>query len=202
MKYLIPVNKVIDEVKQIFMETPTRSGFYNWRNVMEADMASYNSIKDNTDNWDVIHVNMNPSNWWFILELGRKLKNSSTKLVLNNDHVSEFWHRWELDPSVYLQVQECGDVVFGTEPFQTSQMIDRAFWMPHPSNIREMNIERANKLKTLVDTYHVPIICTAELRKKTKQEGKDKAPTIHDFMETGKFGYNANVAWLLSSEYN
>ncbi len=69
-------------------------------------------------------------------------------------------------------------------------------------SIREINIERANKLKTLVDTYHIPIICTAELRKKTREDGKNKAPTIHDFMETGKFGYNANVAWLLSSDYN
>ena len=68
--------------------------------------------------------------------------------------------------------------------------------------IRETNIERANKLKTMVDTYDVPILCTAELRKKTREDGKDKPPTIHDFMETGKFGYNANVAWLLSSNYN
>jgi len=28
-----------------------------------------------------------------------------------------------------------------------------------------------------------------------------KAPDINDFMETGKFGYNANVAWILSSDY-
>jgi DNA primase catalytic core len=68
-------------------------------------------------------------------------------------------------------------------------------------SIREANIERANKLKTLVDSYNVPIVCTAELRKKTREDGKDKAPTIHDFMETGKFGYNANVAWILSSKY-
>jgi len=68
-------------------------------------------------------------------------------------------------------------------------------------SIREANIERANKLKMLVDTYNVPIVCTAELRKKSREEGKSKASTIHDFMETGKFGYNANVAWILSSKY-
>ena len=63
--------------------------------------------------------------------------------------------------------------------------------------IRETNIERANKLKLLVDTYAIPLICTAELRKKTKEEGKDKPPTVNDLMETGKFGYNANIVWLL-----
>lgn len=67
--------------------------------------------------------------------------------------------------------------------------------------IREVNIERANKLKLLVDTYRIPLICTAELRKKTKEEGINKKPTVSDIMETGKFGYNANVVWLLSADY-
>ena len=66
--------------------------------------------------------------------------------------------------------------------------------------IRETNIERANRLKLLVDTYRIPLVCTAELRKKTKEEGKDKPPTVSDLMETGKFGYNANVVWLLYPE--
>ena len=67
--------------------------------------------------------------------------------------------------------------------------------------IRETNIERANKLKLLVDTYRIPLVCTAELRKKTKEEGINKKPTVSDIMETGKFGYNANVVWLLSADY-
>jgi len=67
--------------------------------------------------------------------------------------------------------------------------------------IREKNIERANKLKQLVDVYRIPLVCTAELRKKTKEEGVNKKPTVSDIMETGKFGYNANVVWLLSANY-
>lgn len=63
--------------------------------------------------------------------------------------------------------------------------------------IREENIERARQVKQLVDIYRMPILTTGELRKKTKEEGKDKAPTVHDLMETGKFAYNANVVWLL-----
>ncbi len=69
----------------------------------------------------------------------------------------------------------------------------------HPSlNIRQINIDRASLLKGLSDRYHIPLLSTAELRKKTKEEGKDKKPTLHDIMETGKFGYNANVVWLLA----
>lgn len=66
--------------------------------------------------------------------------------------------------------------------------------------IREENIERTRQLKLLVDTYGIPILTTGELRKKAKDEGKDKAPTVHDLMETGKFAYNANVVWLLYSK--
>lgn len=63
--------------------------------------------------------------------------------------------------------------------------------------IREENIERARQVKLLVDHYGIPILTTGELRKKTKDERKDKVPTVHDLMETGKFAYNANVVWLL-----
>lgn len=63
--------------------------------------------------------------------------------------------------------------------------------------IREENIERARQVKLLVDMYRLPILTTGELRKKTKEEGKDKVPTMHDLMETGKFAYNANVVWML-----
>ena len=63
--------------------------------------------------------------------------------------------------------------------------------------LREENIDRANKIKDLATTYKLPIICTAELRKKGTSEAVDRKPNINDFMETGKFAYNANVVWLL-----
>lgn len=62
--------------------------------------------------------------------------------------------------------------------------------------IREENIERANRIKALVDTYSIPVICTAEVRKKA--QGRSNEITIDDLMESGKFGYNANLVWLLS----
>ena len=66
-------------------------------------------------------------------------------------------------------------------------------------SIREQNIERATRVKLLVDSYALPIFTTGELRKKTKEESKDKKPTVNDLMETGKFAYNANLVWLLYS---
>jgi len=60
--------------------------------------------------------------------------------------------------------------------------------------IRELNITRANKLKELVGKYSLPLICTVELRKRNKPE---EMPTIFDIMESGKYGYNANLVWML-----
>lgn len=64
--------------------------------------------------------------------------------------------------------------------------------------IRIENIERAQKVKEIVDTFKIPLLSTGELRKKMKNEGKKTKPTINDLMETGKYAYNANVVWLLS----
>ncbi len=66
--------------------------------------------------------------------------------------------------------------------------------------IRQENIERAQKVKKLVDVYNIPLFTTGEFRKKMKGEGENKKPTIDDLMETGKFAYNANVVWLLYPE--
>jgi len=62
---------------------------------------------------------------------------------------------------------------------------------------RKEAIEKANKLKNLADIYRIPVICTGELRKKDLKSIVDKAPTVHDLMETGKFAYNANLVLLI-----
>ena len=65
------------------------------------------------------------------------------------------------------------------------------------SGIREENIQRANKVKMIVDKYRIPVLVTGELRKKTQDQSIKKIPTLHDLMESGKYGYNANIVWLL-----
>jgi replicative DNA helicase len=65
------------------------------------------------------------------------------------------------------------------------------------ADIRKENIERANELKSIADAYRIPVICTGELRKKERNAPADRAPSIDDLMETGKFAYNANLVLLL-----
>jgi replicative DNA helicase len=62
---------------------------------------------------------------------------------------------------------------------------------------RRENIERADRLKALVNTYNIPIICTGELRKAKDRREHNKPPILDDLMETGKFAYNANLALLV-----
>lgn len=67
--------------------------------------------------------------------------------------------------------------------------------------IRELNIDRANRLKSLVKKYRIPLICTVELRKKEQKSGNrpEPLPSINDIMESGKYGFNADLIWLLHS---
>lgn len=64
------------------------------------------------------------------------------------------------------------------------------------SNSRDENIKRANELKKLADIYHIPVICTGEVR---KGDGKGKRKIGNDdIMESGKFIYNPNVILILT----
>ena len=65
--------------------------------------------------------------------------------------------------------------------------------------LREENIDRANRIKELVDAYRIPIITTGEIRKddNTRETKKARKPTVNDLMETGKFAYNANLVLFL-----
>ena len=64
------------------------------------------------------------------------------------------------------------------------------------SSIREENIPG----KPMVKLYNVPVIATAEFRKRTNEDASKKARSLHDLMETGKYGYNADVVWLLTPQ--
>jgi DNA primase len=72
----------------------------------------------------------------------------------------------------------------------------------HGSNgsIRTENIDRANQVKMLVKLFAIPVIATAEFRKQGRDESSEgkKTRTINDIMETGKYGYNADLVILLT----
>jgi hypothetical protein len=66
--------------------------------------------------------------------------------------------------------------------------------------LRQENIDRANQVKQLVKLFAIPVIATAEFRKQGRDESSNKQNerTIQDIMETGKYGYNADLVILLT----
>jgi DNA primase len=66
------------------------------------------------------------------------------------------------------------------------------------NSIRETNIERANGLKGFTQKFRMPLLATAEIRK-TMAGVKKAERSIQDIMETGKFGYNADVVWIMQT---
>lgn len=132
LKYLTVCNKITDNMKITLSEVPRRGGFYNWMFLFKGEISQFNAVED-FEKYDVIHVNGAPSDQILIPEIRRKLGNSSsTKLVMNNDHVCEIWEGWGMYWQHYHEAQRKCDMVFGTEPHQVSNMIDGAYCMPHP----------------------------------------------------------------------
>ena len=148
MKYCMGVNALKQPMLDFIKEMPMKSGLYNWIRVFDGELLPYKEILDRTDEYDVIHCNMAPSDWYMIGKIAEKTKNSSTKLVLNNDHICQIWKGWNQHPQAYIEIQKKGDMIFGTEPIQTAHMIDGAKCIPHPTNTREIGLfkskDRAN----------------------------------------------------------
>ena len=67
-------------------------------------------------------------------------------------------------------------------------------------NIRVDNINRANQIKKIVDSFDIPVLTTVELRKADANKQHDRNISIHDINESGKFGYNANLVWMLQNK--
>jgi len=148
-------NEIPDHIKACLEEQPARSGMYNWIFVHKGEINPYNKIKDRLDDYDQVQVNMSPIDYPLIVELAQKLKNSSTKLVLNNDYVCEKWGDLGWNPWQYDQAQRMGDFVFGTEPHQISNMINGSFCIPHATNIEVLKkLGSAHQTNSLGYIYH------------------------------------------------
>ena len=52
--------------------------------------------------------------------------------------------------------------------------------------------------KGIAKAFNIPLIGTAELRKRTQEEANKRQRTLHDLMESVKYAYNADVILLLT----
>ena len=195
MKYLLAEQNRLFEINNTLNSFPECSGCYNWVNVFEGQVGYYDYVKEDLEKYDVVHINMVPASFARVVDAHNRLKNSSTKLVLNNDYLPEVWGKWKEDPMLYFNLQKLGDCVFGTEPIQTSQMIDGAFCIPHPTNTRQLRLFKSkgsNYLSVIYNNYDRNLYHTSLMTQRLKEEFKFKAKLLnyakqnelHDYCKT------------------
>jgi len=137
--HVLGASEIPKHIKDCLEEQPARSGMYNWIFVFKGEINTYRSITGKLHDYDIIQCNMSPVDMPMILQIRDELTrtgNTKTKLVINNDYVTECWGKWGIDPFYYDHVQRQGDMVFGTESHQVSNMIPGTFTIPHPTNTK------------------------------------------------------------------
>ena len=155
----IPGNHIPKHIVDALSEQPHRSGNYNWIFAFKGEINCWEDIKDKVGDYDIIQVNMTPKDMPVIPEIRRVIDEGGhkTKLVLNNDYVAEMWNQWKIDPYRYDQIQHMGDMVFGTEENQVSNMIETAHCFPHPTNtkvLKRLGADMSEKQKSVGFIYH------------------------------------------------
>lgn len=120
----------------IFETEPQLTGMYQWMRVFNADSKNLRDfhagldkknrgdlklarkeIKARVEKYDVIMVNSDPADCRLLLELRDILgENSSTELVLNQDHSPELWTNAYEFPQDFKIPMQAADHVFATSP--------------------------------------------------------------------------------------
>lgn len=159
LKFLHVCTKLTQAMKNSMSYVPMLPGMYNWINVFKGNVGPYKLVRDQLEDYDCVQINMSPVDFPVIMEVHRQLKNSSTMLVLNNDYVAEHWGRLGMNPMRYESIQKMGDMVFGTEPYQTSCMIDGAYCIPHPHRVDilkhyRLDIDEEDKKNKVGSIFH------------------------------------------------
>jgi len=157
--HVLAGREIPEHIKDCLNEQPARSGMYNWIFVHKGEINTWWAIKDRVHEYDQIQINMTPVDMPIIADIRNTIDKTGakTKLILNNDYVCECWGDWGVDPYTYDQVQRMGDMVFGTEQHQVSNMIPGAFVIPHPTNtkyVKRIGSDESLKENSVGFIYH------------------------------------------------
>ncbi len=193
LKFLHVCTKLTKEMKKSMSYVPMLPGMYNWINVFKGSVSPYKLCKDDLDKYDAIQINMSPVDFPMILEVARKLRNSSTMLVLNNDYVAEHWGALGINPTQYDEIQRMGDMVFGTEPYQTSCMIPGAYTLSHPHRtdiLKHYRLDisaedRKGKVGALYHWWEGKMLLQSILFKRLDEQGHKLDTNLYSFTPDG-----------------
>jgi hypothetical protein len=160
LKFLHVNTDITDSIQAAMAEVPKRSGMYNWVLAFQGDIYPWKNVtKEMLKDYDVIQVNMSRCDLILVPQIRRVLnsmpESERPMLVLNNDYVCEFWDNFQLHPDEYDELQKLGDMVFSTEHYQVSNMIEGTFCFPHPTNTKYLKkLRGTKKSNTVAFIYH------------------------------------------------
>jgi len=160
MKYLFTAKRIFEE---LLNTNPQPTGSYQWFKVMKGDILNFQQVED-FEKYDVVHINMTQYDQPYVQDIRTKLKNSSTKIVLNQDHVPQTWDKAFMHPLTMRQAFELGDYVFATTP-QAQSMLQalmpkdrKVHMMPHPCEthiLKKLKFTGYGKVNHMLIMYHV-----------------------------------------------
>lgn len=122
--------------KSIIKDRPWITGCYQWIRVFNGDVVDYKFLED-PEKYDVIQVNLDTTDCRIVSDLKRRLRDSSTIVVANQDYAPEIHHRaFEMYEDIHGAIYDA-DRVFATSPsaqgIYSSMAPDKQIWLnPHP----------------------------------------------------------------------
>ena len=87
IKYLYTAFRLFED---IIKNSPTMTGCYQWLEVFKGDAKNYADLTDvDLESYDVIMVNLDGQDCRMVVDLKRRLGDSSTKIIANQDYAPE-----------------------------------------------------------------------------------------------------------------
>jgi hypothetical protein len=162
MKYLFTAAKLY---KSLFNTNPQPTGSYLWFKVLNGEINTFKEVED-FEKYDVIHMNVTLHDMPCIRQLAEKLKNSSTKLVLNQDHAPQIWGQAYTSPWELAKIFDLADASFATTPEAQSMLQivakKKIHLMPHPCETHILKklrfTSQANHAAILYNKYDNPVV--------------------------------------------
>jgi hypothetical protein len=129
------------------------SGLFNWSVAFGGKRFFPRSVAD-TEQFNVVHVNITANNLLLIPSLLKIIDRSKTKLLFNVDYALEMWYPHFKFPPLFIEMLDKADYIFSVEEemAETLSLIlkRRVACIPHPCDV--------SKIKSLTTTERWPVI--------------------------------------------
>jgi len=130
-----------DHIEMYAKESLCISGLYLWGKIFKGDY-NFPIFSKDTEKYNLIHVNITPSNIPLVSKLLPMVNRNITKLIFNVDHSVDLWQNTFMYPHLLLETLDKADYVFGVEEnmceILTNSLKRNVPCIPHPVEINKI----------------------------------------------------------------